>query len=213
MEIQYLGHSSFRVVHKGTEILIDPYFSNDDKRLKPAEFDFRNLKPNFILITHEHFDHCDVEVIKVLADKFKPKIIGPPPIERKLARKIIKVRPGNHLEFDNFKLRAVPAFHQQSEFPIGYLLDFDGLRLYHAGDTYYDKELEKINTDVALLPIGGNYTMTGEEALKLAKEMGPRIIIPMHYDTFKEIQADPFELAKVTEKVVVLKVGEILEVE
>ena len=57
MEIQYLGHSSFRVVNKGIEILIDPYFSNDNKRLKPTEFDFRNLKPNFILITHEHFDH------------------------------------------------------------------------------------------------------------------------------------------------------------
>ncbi|MBR9681137.1 MAG: metal-dependent hydrolase [Candidatus Altiarchaeota archaeon] len=213
MEIQYLGHSSFRVVNKGIEILIDPYFSNDNKRLKPTEFDFRNLKPNFILITHEHFDHCDSEIVGILADKFNSKVIGPPPVERKLGRKIIKMRPGNHLEYETFKIRAVPAFHKQSEFPIGYLLDFEGLRLYHAGDTYYDKELEKINTDVAILPIGGHFTMDGDEALKLAKEMGPRIIIPMHYNTFNEIQADPFELAKLTEKVVVLKVGEILEVE
>jgi len=213
VEIQYLGHASFRVVQNGTEILIDPYFSNDNKRKEPAKFDFRDLKPKFILITHEHFDHCDPQVVSILADKFKSKIIGPPPVERVLNRTVIKVRPGTKLEYPDFTLRATPAFHHQSEFPIGYLLDFNGLRLYHAGDTYYDKELAKINTDVALLPIGGNYTMTGEEALKLAEEMGPRIIIPMHYNTFDEIKADPFELAKKTDKIVVLKVGEILEVE
>ncbi|MBR9689818.1 MAG: metal-dependent hydrolase [Candidatus Altiarchaeota archaeon] len=213
MEIQYLGHSGFRIVHKGTEILIDPYFSNDDKRSTEAEFDFRHLKPKFILITHEHFDHCDVGTVSVLAKKFNAKIIGPPPVERKFNSKIIKVRPGTKLEYDNFSIRAVPAFHHQSEFPIGYLLDFNGLRVYHAGDTYYDSELTKINTDVAILPIGGEYTMNAAEALKLAEEMGPRIIIPMHFDTFDEIKADPFEMAEKSDKVVVLKVGEVLEVE
>lgn len=212
MEIQYLGHSGFRIRHEGVEIVIDPYFSADQVRQMPPDFDFRNLSPHFILITHEHFDHCDIEAVKILARKHKSKIIGPPPVERKLVTKIVKVRPGNKLDYEKFSLRVEPAFHHQSELPVGYLLDFDGLRVYHAGDTYYNKELGKINTDVALLPIGGHFTMNMEEALKLVDELSPRIVIPMHYDTFDQIHADPHEMAKKNDKVVVLNVGEILEV-
>ena len=206
MEIQYLGHAGFRLRHKGVEIVIDPYFSGG------SELDPRTLTPQFILITHEHFDHCDVPVVKMLARKNKSKIIGPPPVERKLVEKIVKVRPGNKLDYDKFSLRVEPAFHHQSEFPVGYLLDFEGLRVYHAGDTYYNKELAKINTDVALLPIGGHFTMNIDEALKLVEEMSPRIVIPMHYNTFEQIRADPMEMAKRNEKVVVLEPGEVLEV-
>jgi L-ascorbate metabolism protein UlaG (beta-lactamase superfamily) len=148
----------------------------------------------------------------MLVHKHKSTVIGPPPVERKLTMKIVKVRPGNKLDYDKFSLRVEPAFHQQSEFPVGYLLDFDGLRVYHAGDTYYNKELAKINTDVALLPIGGEFTMNADEALKLAEDMGPRIIVPMHFNTFEQIRADPFEMARKNDKVVVLKVCEVLEV-
>ncbi len=212
MELQYLGHSGFRIVHEGVEIVIDPYFSRDDRRLDDAEFDPRGLKPNFILITHEHFDHCDIPILKMLIQKHNPKVIGPPPVERKLREKIIKVQPGNKLDYEKFCVRVMPAFHDKSEFPVGYLLDFNGLRVYHAGDTRYDPSLEKVNTDVALLPIGGTYTMDADEALKLVEGMSPRIVVPMHYNTFEEIRADPFAMAQKDERVVVLKVGEALEV-
>jgi L-ascorbate metabolism protein UlaG (beta-lactamase superfamily) len=212
MEIQYLGHAGFRLRHKGVEIVIDPYFKNDGKREEAPDFDPRTLSPHFILITHEHFDHCDVETIKMLARKHKSKVIGPAPVERKLVTKIVKVKPGTKLEYDKFSLQVEPAFHHQSELPVGYLLDFDGLRVYHAGDTYYDSSLAKINTDVAMLPVGGHFTMNMEEALKLAEEMGPRIVIPMHFGTFEQIKADPKEMARKNEKVVVMKVGEVLEV-
>jgi L-ascorbate metabolism protein UlaG (beta-lactamase superfamily) len=212
MEIQYLGHAGFRLVQGRTEIVIDPYFSQDGKRMDEVEFDPRTLKPNFILLTHEHFDHCDLPTLEMLTRKNKVNIIGPPPVERKLLTKIVKVRPGNKLDYDEFTLRVVEAFHHQSEFPVGYLLDFDGLRVYHAGDTYYDSSLAKINTEVALLPIGGHFTMDAAEALKLTEEMSPRIVVPMHYNTFEEIRADPFDMAKKDERVVVLKPGEVLEV-
>lgn len=212
MEIQYLGHSGFRIIHEGVEIVIDPYFSKDDKRVTEVDFDARELKPNFLLLTHEHFDHCDIPTIAMLSQKHKPKIIGPPPIERKLRSKIVKVRPGNKLEYDDFYIRVIKAFHKRSDFPVGYLLDFDGLRVYHAGDTHYDRELEKVNTDVAILPIGGTYTMDMAEALRLTEEMSPRLVIPMHYNTFEEIEVDPFEMAQKDERVVVMKVGEVVEV-
>ncbi len=212
MEIQYLGHAGFRLFYRGTEIVVDPYFTPDQRRREPAKFDFRTLKPQFVLITHEHFDHCDEQVVRMFAEKLGSKVIGPPPVERKLGFKIIKVRPGNKLDYPNFTLKVMPAFHHQSEFPVGYLLDFDGVRVYHAGDTYYNAELGKINTDVALLPIGGHFTMDMEEALKLAEEMAPRIVIPMHFSTFEQIQADPYEMAKRSDRVVVLKEGESIEV-
>ncbi len=212
MQIQYLGHSGFLILHEGIEIVIDPFLSENPKRIIPQNFDSRNLNPNFILLTHEHFDHCDIKTIQLLTRKRNPKIIGPAPVERKLGLKIVKVKPGNQLKYDKFILRAMPAVHPQSELPIGFLLDFNGLRVYHAGDTLYHKDLAKINTDVAILPIGGTYTMNGEEALKLAEEMQPRILIPMHYNTFTEIQADPYELAKRSDQVVVMKPGESMEV-
>mgnify|MGYP000064709504 CR=1 FL=1 len=211
MEIQYLGHAGFRISHKGTEIIIDPYLTDDSRRLTKPPVDPRELRPNFILITHEHFDHCDVPVVKMLARRFNAKVIGPPPVERKLDFKIVKVRPGNELDYGDFIVRVIPAFHHQSEFPVGFLLDFDGFRIYHAGDTYYDRTLADVNTDIAMVPIGGTYTMNVEEAAKLVKEMSPRVAIPMHYGTFEEIQADPAEFEKLVDNALILKPGEVVE--
>ena len=212
MNIQYLGHAGFRLVHEGVEVVIDPYLSEDSKRLEPPQFDPRTLNPDFILITHEHFDHCDTKIIEMLTRKRKPQIIGPPPIERKLGLKTIKVRPGNEFEYPKFMLRVIQAYHHQSEFPVGFLLDFGGLRVYHAGDTVYNKDLSSVNTDVALLPIGGTYTMDIDDALKLADGINPKLVIPMHFNTFEEIRVDPYDMAKKNDKVVVLKVGETIEV-
>ena len=212
MEIQYLGHAGFNLVHGGVSVVIDPYLSEDSRRTEPPSFDPRTLKPDFLLLTHEHFDHCDPKIVDMLVRKHSPRVIGPPPVERKIGQKIVKVRPGNEFKYDKFTLRVVPAFHHQSEFPVGFLLDFGGLRVYHAGDTVYNKELGGINTDVALLPVGGTYTMNADEALKLAEEINPRLIIPMHFHTFEEIRTDPYEMAKKNDKVVVMKVGEVIEV-
>ena len=80
---------------------------------------------------------------------------GPPPVDRKLGFNVIKVRPGIDLDMEDFRLKVTQAFHHQSEFPVGFLIEIGELRIYHAGDTVYDASLGKINTDVALIPIGG----------------------------------------------------------
>ncbi|MBR9681174.1 MAG: metal-dependent hydrolase [Candidatus Altiarchaeota archaeon] len=216
MELQYLGHAGFRIAHEGLDILIDPYLSEDDKRENKPGVDARMLRPNYILLTHEHFDHCDIQVVKMLARRHSAKVIGPPPVERKLGFNVVKVRPNNSMKFDEFNLRVTQAFHHQSEVPLGYILEIGELRIYHAGDTYYDKSLGKLNTDIALLPIGGTYTMNVEEAAKLAAEIRPKIVIPMHFDTFGNIKADPKNFCKKLEgvcKCVVLKPGEVMKVE
>ena len=211
MEIQYLGHSSFLIQHNGTQIIIDPYFTQGPNRLVKPGADPRELKPRFVLVTHEHFDHCDPQAIRMFVKRSNAKVIGPAPVERKTDLKIVKVRPGMTLKYDDFTLIVTPAFHKQSEFPIGFLLDFDGFRIYHAGDTYYNKKLEDINTDIALLPIGGTYTMDIDEAVKLAHGIGASVTIPMHYQTFENIMADPAEFAKQVKGAVVLPIGEVIE--
>ncbi len=218
MELQYLGHAGFRISQGALEILIDPYLSRDSRRedmpKTGPEVDPRMLRPSHILLTHEHFDHCDVPVVTMLAKRHSAKVIGPPPVDRKLGFNVIKVRPGNSLDFDGFKLRVIKAFHHQSEFPVGFLIEIGELRIYHAGDTYYDSGLGRINTDIALLPIGGTYTMDIDEAVKLANEIHPQIAVPMHFNTFGNIKADPAEFCRKLEgvcKCAVMKPGEVMK--
>ncbi|HDR53365.1 MAG TPA: metal-dependent hydrolase [archaeon] len=215
MELQYLGHSGFYIQHEGLNILIDPYLSQDDKREDEPAVDPRTLTPNFILLTHEHFDHCDVAVVNMLSKRHSAKVLGPPQVDRVLGQKVIKVRPGNELKYDKFMLRIIPAFHHQSEFPVGYLMDFNGFRIYHAGDTYYDDKLAHVNTDVALLPIGGTYTMNVEEAAQLANRIAARMTVPMHYNTFGNIKADPQAFCKLVKegKCAVMQPGEVMKIE
>ena len=216
MELQYLGHAGFRIAHEGIDILIDPYLSADDKRQDEIKVDPRMLRPNHIILTHEHFDHCDTKVINMLARRHSAKVIGPAPVERKLDFNIIKIRPNNVLDFDGFKLRVTNAFHEKSETPVGLIIEIGDLRIYHAGDTMYDKSLGKINTDVALLPIGGTFTMNVEEAVQLAKDIHPKIAIPMHFNTFDSIKANPADFCKGLKnicKCAELKPGEVMKVE
>jgi L-ascorbate metabolism protein UlaG (beta-lactamase superfamily) len=160
----YQGHSSFRITtDEGKVIFIDPFAGVGYET--PADL---------VLITHEHYDHNDIGKIHL-----KPSTI--------VIRSKDALQGGVYRPFDEcgVHIQAVPAYnahHKKSEC-VGYVLDFDGIRLYHAGDTDRIpemKELTPLHLDYALLPIDGFYTMTPEEASKAAIEIAPKHLIPIH---------------------------------
>jgi len=182
IKIFWLGHASFKIKAVNKIIYIDPYNITEDE------------KADFILVTHEHFDHFDPKSIKAISDD-KTIVIGPP-TER-------KIKIGETLTFDNIKIEAVEAYNVEKSFHprglgVGYLIEIDKKTIYHAGDTDFIPEMKNLagKIDVALLPIGGTYTMDIKDAVEAVKTIKPKYVIPMHYGTLKETMADPEEFKK-----------------
>lgn len=186
IEIKWLGHSGF-MIQNSSIIYIDPFNIKDNSE-----------KADFILITHSHYDHCSVADIKKII-KEGTRILITADCQSKITRfnipiKIEIVEPGQEFIFGNVRISAVPAyninktFHPKEESWVGYLIKMNGLLIYHAGDTDVIPEMQKLtgyknsnNKFIALLPIGGRFTMDAEEALEAAKIIKPSLAIPMHY--------------------------------
>ena len=172
-KIKWLGHDGFRL-EAGKTVYIDPYDVNDG----PAA--------DIILVTHEHFDHCSPDDIE--------KLKGPDTLivtEKDSAKKIGGdariVRPGDSFEVADIRIEAVPAynvdkhFHPKEKGWLGFVVELEGVRVYHAGDTDFIPEMRDLEVDIALLPVSGTYVMTAAEAVEAARAIKPKIAIPMHY--------------------------------
>ncbi len=144
-----------------------------------------------VLLTHAHYDHCSPEdVSKIAGDE--TIIVGP---EECASKFLLNFRPavsGAKLTVGNLELTPVPAYNVEKQFHpkekgwLGYVVELDGKRIYHAGDTDLIPEmasLKRLGIHVALLPVGGTYTMTAEEAAAAANEIEPKLAIPMHFGT------------------------------
>lgn len=197
MKLTYFGHSAFRMEGKGFDAVIDPFLPNG------IPFDPSNL--THIFVTHGHADHLGstLELAKmsdaVVVANFELSAY----LQSKGARNVHSMHIGGR--FENFKM--TPAHHGSSIFedgkiiyagnPCGFVIETDGIKVYHAGDTglsYDMKLLEDEGIDIALLPIGGNYTMDVKDAIRAIGFIKPKMVIPMHYDTFDIIKANPHEL-------------------
>lgn len=100
------------------------------------------------------------------------------------------------LEIKGVRIEVVPAYNPGKPYHprgvgVGYIIELGGLRIYHAGDTDFTPEMKELKVDIALLPIGGTYTMDEEEAALAAEALAPRVIIPMHYGSVEGTAADP----------------------
>lgn len=200
--LTWLGHASFRLVRGGVTIYFDPWQLTSE----PHDADL-------ILITHPHFDHLSPEDVAKVA-KADTEIVtvaaSQPKLEQAGVKGIIHlVKPGDILTLKGVKVEAVPAYntnkvyHLKESGWVGFIVEVEGSRIYHAGDTDFIPEMKEFKADVALLPVSGTYVMTAEEAAQAAKAMTVKVVIPMHYGSIIGTSADAKRFASLCgEKVV-----------
>lgn len=174
-DIHWLGHDTFKIV--GEKIIYtDPF------KIK------RRDTADIVLITHDHFDHCSPEDVRMIQGR-NTVIVATADCAKKLTGTIKTVNPGDSITVEGIAIEAVPSyntnkqFHPKSNNWAGYIFTVRGQRIYIAGDTDYIPEMKTFRADIALLPVSGTYVMTADEAVKAALDIKPKIAIPMHYDS------------------------------
>ena len=179
-----LTHASIRIQYDGKEIQIDPVTKLGNKTIDYASMP----KADYLLVTHEHFDHFNKDAIKLLSGE-KTRFITNQRCADMYGSGIVMVN-GQYLIFNDIKVEAVPAyniteghtqFHPKGR-DNGYILTIDGLRIYIAGDTEDIPEMSAIkDIDIAFLPCNQPYTMTPDQLIKAAKIIQPKTVFPYHY--------------------------------
>ena len=190
ISIQWLGHAGFLLEGEGKKIYIDPF-----RIAQEPAFDDR---ADILLITHEHYDHCSPDDIRKVRKSDTTTLI-PENCSLEFKGDARRVAEGDiladGLEIKGTRIEVVPAYNIDKPYHprglgVGYIVELEGLRIYHAGDSDFIPEIEAINADIALLPIGGTYTMNEEEAANAAAVISPGFTIPMHYGS-EGINGDP----------------------
>jgi len=205
IELKWLGHSGF-LIENSKIIYIDPYQIKD------------NLpKADIILLTHDHYDHCSVNDLNKIIDK-KTVLIMTAGCQSKVVRFEIPlqmeiVEPGQEFEFGKVKISTVPSynldksFHPKKENLVGYIIKMNDVIIYHAGDSDFIPEMQKLTgynqpnkSFIALLPVGGRFTMNAEEAFEAAKLIKPEIAIPIHWGNMVGSNNDASEFKELCDK-------------
>jgi len=172
--VHWLGHASFRIDGSKT-IYIDPW------KLKGA-----GHRADVVLVTHAHHDHLSPEDVSRIS-RLDTVIVCPSSCAESLRGDVRVVSPGDDLEIDGVHVHVVPSYnvdkpnHPRSAGNVGYVITMDGRRIYHAGDTDLIPEMAEVGCDVALLPVGGTYTMNADQAAEALGILQPEYAVPMHW--------------------------------
>ena len=232
--LKWFPPSWFQIKSKNIIIYIDPaylrsYFTRYPKKIEfskwPDPIDGlpeKLVKADLILVTHDHKDHAKDVTINRLRRK-DTLIVGPERCTKNLGKDIKVVKPGQDFNFKGIKIKVVDAYNSEKGNStrkvhytgngVGYVLTIEGKTIFHAGDTDFIPAMEELgHVDVALLPIGGTFTMDLQEAAHAAKAIHPKVVIPMHRS-----KADPLDFKKKVEttsniQVAPLQIGEVFSV-
>ena len=197
MDIRFLGHAAFALENDGKTILIDPFLTGNPKAAASAD----EVAADAILLTHGHGDHIGDTV--AIAKRTGAPVVAIVEIARELEQEGLQVLDpniGGTVELEWGSVRLTPAWHTSTtpkgtaNVPAGLVVEIGGKRIYHLGDTglFSDLALPKRrgHLDVALMCIGGHYTMDRFDAVVAAELVGADQVIPCHYDTFPPVETD-----------------------
>jgi L-ascorbate metabolism protein UlaG (beta-lactamase superfamily) len=198
MDIRFLGHATFELSHGGTTVLVDPFLTGNPKAAVSAD----DLSPDAIFVTHGHGDHVGDTV--AIAKRTGATVVAITELAGEFGEEALEdVRNpnlGGTVTFDWGSVKLVPAWHTSTtpkgtvNTPAGMIIDLGGVKVYHLGDTALFGDLELIGRrnqpDVALMCIGGHFTMDRFDAAEAARMLGAPQVIPCHYNTFPLVASD-----------------------
>ncbi len=212
VSVKWLGHAAWIINFKDTTVIIDPFLTNNPKAAMKAQ----DVKVDMVFVTHNHFDHLGDAFD--IAKRNNAKLVGKFELSLDAQKagiseaNAIGMNIGSMTKLGSLEIAMVPAIHSGNEG--GFIIRGDGKTIYHAGDTALFSDMQLIKKlykpDVAMLPIGGFFTMGPKEAAIATKYIGAKIVFPMHYNTFPPIVQDANKFAKMVKgsKVVVLEPGQ-----
>ena len=208
--LTWLGQAGFLIESAGARVLVDPFFAeHEDRRFPPPPIDRYGAGIDCVLVTHEHLDHLDPASLRGIAERSPGvRLVAPEPLrDRAEGLPFTGVRPGDVVDLPSGTLRVVRAVHalhpadgysEGGDPPrfVGYVLETEGVAIYHAGDTIADERvlagLQGVRVDVALLPVNGRTwfreardlagNLDARDAVALATQCGASILVPVHWD-------------------------------
>jgi L-ascorbate metabolism protein UlaG (beta-lactamase superfamily) len=172
-KVAWLGHDAFRIEASKT-IYFDPYGIAGGP------------EADLVLISHDHFDHCSPEDVAKI-QKQGTVIVTEKNSAKKLSGDIRVIKPGDAVDVEGVKVTGVPSYNTDKDFHprnnnwLGFIVELEGVKIYHAGDTDFIPEMKGFQVDIALIPVSGTYVMNADQAVKAALAINPQLAIPMHY--------------------------------
>ena len=205
LDYNVLFHSSIRISDDKYVLYFDPFRIQDESH-----------DADYIFITHSHFDHLSSEDIAKVIKK-ETVIIAPESVENEVRKavtenKVIYIQPSQKLNVGDILVETIHAYNKLKPFHpkrnnwVGYIVTISGKRIYVAGDTDLTKEALEVKCDIAMVPVGGKYTVDAKHAAKLVNAIMPEVAVPTHYGEIAGKPNDADEFAKFVDKSVEVKI-------
>lgn len=209
MKIEYFGHCFFRVVFGKTSVLFDPFINSDlsnarmRRLVECAVKEDKVGKSDVVVISNDNFDHLDSKALRYFAQRDNCMIVGHDSALEKLEisphlKKPVRVNDSFSLRGINFQV--LPAHCPGCFYPLSFIASKDAESVFFSGKTALMDNFNEVKASVAILPIGGGMGMDVVDAVRAVKTIKPDYVIPMHYNTFDSIKANPLDFKSRIEK-------------